>query len=52
MEKLLLDLEIQIALNNVLEYLWDDEEQGYEAEPDENHIFVSIKRLRDFLDQV
>jgi len=43
--------EQRADLERVLDYLWHDEANDYEANPEAGHIFESIKRLREYLNQ-
>jgi hypothetical protein len=46
-----MDAQIRKSLRAVVSYLYDDEEQDYqEQDHPADHIFVHVKRLREFLD--
>ncbi len=44
-EKLLHDVQFKNDLSVLLDYLWQDEKNHYEASPAKNHIYLRMKRL-------
>ena len=38
------------ALRAVLDYLWEDEEEGYRDDPDPDHIFLELQKLKAWLE--
>jgi len=47
-----LDGPTRDALAEVINYNWDAEEADYADNPGENHIFVSLRRLREMLESL
>ena len=43
--------EQQNALRQVVAFLWIDEQRDFDCNPDDQHIFTSLVRLREFLEQ-
>ncbi len=39
------------ALQQVVAFFWRDEERDFECNPGDGHIFASLVRLREFLEQ-
>ena len=39
------------SLQQVVMFLWNDEERDFECNPADDHIFTSLTRLREFLEQ-
>ena len=39
------------SLQRTVAYLWNDERRDFECNPDDGHIFTSLVRLREFLEQ-
>ena len=37
-------------IDEILDYLWSDEETSYQEYPNEDHIFKTLQRVNDFLD--
>ncbi len=43
--------EQKISLQQIVAYMWNDERRDFECNPDDEHIFTSLVRLREFLEQ-
>ena len=39
------------ALEQVLNYLWNDEERSFEEDPGEHHLFRALRHVREWLDR-
>ena len=39
------------SLRQVVAFLWRDEERDFDCNPDDQHIFTSLARVREFLEQ-
>ena len=43
--------EVRTAINQILDYLWADEERSFEEAPDDKHIFHALTILRAWRSQ-
>ncbi len=41
---------VRDALETLLAYHWEHEQDHYESEPDPDHFFLILKTIRDWLD--
>ena len=39
------------AMNEIVQYLWDDERKDYRTEPRPAHVFLSVQALRNVIDR-
>lgn len=51
LQEQLLDQETLDALEAVIDYSYEDEEEHYKENPDKGHIFLSLKKLQKFLNE-
>lgn len=45
----MLNSELELLINNVVEYLWHDEKKHYEEESNENHIYNTLLQLKEYI---
>lgn len=51
MQKIQTIAQLKDAINAMLNYNWDDEEEDYKRHKADSHIFVTMQALADWVDE-